>query len=136
MKILTTILISLPLICAPLTASADKGGNKGPSDQAYERANDNASFKRGDDYEKHDTWKKQKGGHDGPDRDDHGSRDPNQYRDDRRGDHNYRDYSKRDGGGDGSRDSNRDHFREQNRDREKSRDNTDAGGNRGGGESQ
>ena len=115
MKILTTILISLSLICAPLTASADKGGNKGPSDQAYERANDSASFKRGDDYEKHDTWEKKKGDHD----DDHS----------RQHDDRDRDYH-------GSRDSNRDQYREQNRYREKSRDNTDAGGNRGGGKSQ
>jgi hypothetical protein len=119
MKILTTILISLSLICAPLTASADKGGNKGPSDQAYERANDNASFKRGDDYKKHDTSKKKKGDHDDDDNDGH-----SRHHDDRD-----RDYH-------GSRDSNRDRYREQDRDRERSRDNSDAVDNRGGGDSQ
>jgi hypothetical protein len=119
MKILTTILISLPLICAPLTASADKGGNKGPSDQAYEHANDNASFKHGDDYEKHDTGKNKKGDHDDADKDGHS----------RQHDDRDRDYH-------GSRDSNRYQYQEQNRYREKNRDNTDAGGNRGGGKSQ
>ena len=43
------LLLSLTLIRAPLAASADKGGNKGQSELAWERANDNASFKHGDD---------------------------------------------------------------------------------------
>ena len=97
MKILTTILISLSLVCVPLTAAADKGGSKGPSDRAYERANDNASFKRGEDYDKHYKGKKDnKGGHD--DDDDGRYR----HRDDRDHDRDSdRDYS-------GSRDPNRD----------------------------
>ena len=51
MKLIATLLISLPLLAAPLQVSAAKGGEPGPSDRARERASDNASFKRGhDDY--------------------------------------------------------------------------------------
>jgi len=121
MKILITLLLSLPLICTPLAASADKGGNKGPDERAWERANDNASFKRGDDYEKHDKKKtKKQGFHDHDDHNDgrylhrddrdydrdddrnyrtrdsdyRGSRDPNQDRDDRYRDRDYRNREK------------------------------------------
>jgi len=86
MKILATLLISLPLACAPLAASADKGGgSKGPSERAWESANHNASFRRGDDrhgLEHHDAWKNRESDRD-RDRDagDRGSLDPNRDRD-------------------------------------------------------
>ena len=101
MKILSAILFSLSLILVPLTAAADKGGNKGPSDRAYERANDNATSKRADDYDK----QHKKGDHDDDD-DDHDD-DRYRHRDDR--DYHDRDY-------DGSRDPNRDRERDRNRD--------------------
>ena len=43
-KLLICLLSLLPLLLLPLDSSADK--DKGPSDRAYEKANDNASFKR------------------------------------------------------------------------------------------
>jgi hypothetical protein len=115
MKILTTILISLSLVCVPLTAAADKGGSKGPSDRAYERANDNASFKRGDDYDKHYKGKKdKKGDHDHAEDNDDGRY---RHRDDRDHDRDSdRDYS-------GSRDPNRDgDYRDRDRVRTRDRD--------------
>jgi hypothetical protein len=48
---LISLLAILPLLLLPLDSYADK--DKGPSDRAYDRANDNASFKRGDDKNKH-----------------------------------------------------------------------------------
>ncbi len=45
-KLLICLLSLLPLLLLPLDSSADK--DKGPSDRAYERANENASFKRDD----------------------------------------------------------------------------------------
>jgi hypothetical protein len=107
MKILTTILFSLSLICTPLTAAADKGGNKGPSDRAYERASDNASFKRGDDYDKPRQGKQHKGDDD--------DAEHHRHRDDRDSDRD-RDYR-------GSRDPNRE--REQDRERDRDRDKAD-----------
>jgi hypothetical protein len=50
-KFLISLLAILPLLLLPLDSYADK--DKGPSDRAYDRANDNASFKRGDDKNKH-----------------------------------------------------------------------------------
>ena len=50
-KLLISLLAILPLLLLPLDSYADK--DKGPSDRAYDRANDNASFKRGDDKKKH-----------------------------------------------------------------------------------
>lgn len=50
-KFLISLLAILPLLLLPLDSYADK--DKGPSDRAYDRANDNASFKRGDDKKKH-----------------------------------------------------------------------------------
>jgi hypothetical protein len=38
--------ISLSVLLTPLSSSAAKGGEKGPADQAWERANDKARFKR------------------------------------------------------------------------------------------
>ena len=45
-KTLITLLVALPFLSLPLQSFADKGKDKGPSARAYERANDNASFKR------------------------------------------------------------------------------------------
>jgi hypothetical protein len=47
-KILITLLAALPFLSLPLQSFADKDKGKGPSARAYERANDNASFKRDD----------------------------------------------------------------------------------------
>ena len=127
MKTLTALLISLPLICTPLAANADKGGNKGPNERAWEHANDNARFKRGydDKYEHHDKWQHKEGDR-YRDRD-WGSRDPNRDRD-------YHRYGDRDSRY-GNRDSS-DPNREQYRSRDRNRDYTDTRGNTGGGESQ
>ena len=43
---LVTLLATLFLACLPMQSYAAKGGEKGPSGKAYERASDNASFKR------------------------------------------------------------------------------------------
>jgi hypothetical protein len=49
MKIrLVALLTTLSIVCLPMQSYAAKGGEKGPSDRAYERASDNASFKRED----------------------------------------------------------------------------------------
>ena len=40
------LLATLSIVCIPMQSYAAKGGEKGPSDRAYERASDNASFKR------------------------------------------------------------------------------------------
>lgn len=63
-KLLISLLAILPLLLLPLDSYADK--DKGPSDRAYDRANDNASFKRGDDKKKKDKKK-----YDDDDDDDH-----------------------------------------------------------------
>ena len=55
-RILIAFITSVAVLLLPLQSIAGKGGEKGPSDRAYERANDNASFKRGgddDDYGRH-----------------------------------------------------------------------------------
>jgi hypothetical protein len=57
-RLLICLLSLLPLLLLPLDSSADK--DKGPSDRAYERANENASFKRDDD----DKQKKKSKHHD------------------------------------------------------------------------
>jgi len=48
-KLLISLLAILPLLLLPLDSYADK--DKGPNDRAYDRADDNASFKR-DDHKK------------------------------------------------------------------------------------
>jgi hypothetical protein len=63
-RLLICLLSLLPLLLLPLDSSADK--DKRPSDRAYERANENASFKRDDD----DKQKKKSKHHDDDD-DDH-----------------------------------------------------------------
>ncbi len=64
-KLLICLLSLLPLLLLPLDSSADK--DKGPSDRAYEKANDNASFKR----DKKDKEKKKNKYRDDDDDDDH-----------------------------------------------------------------
>ena len=73
-KLLISLLTLLPLLLIPLDSYADK--DKGPSDRAYDRANDNASFKRDNDKKKHkkkdkddDKDKKKKKRHDKDDDD-------------------------------------------------------------------
>jgi hypothetical protein len=95
-KILTTLLAVLPLLLLPFDACADKDKGKGPSDRAYERANDNASFKRDDDNKKHKKKDKKKGDHD--DRDDRkkGDRDDHDRDDRKKGDRDDHDRDDRD----------------------------------------
>ena len=50
-KLFVSLLAILPLLLLPIDSYADK--DKGPSDRAYDKANDNASFKRDDDKKKH-----------------------------------------------------------------------------------
>ena len=45
-KTLVALLVTLFIACLSMQSYAAKGGEKGPSDRAYERASDNASFKR------------------------------------------------------------------------------------------
>ena len=45
-KTFVALLTILFIACLPMQSYAAKGGEKGPSDRAYERASDNASFKR------------------------------------------------------------------------------------------
>jgi hypothetical protein len=49
-KLLISLLAVLPLLLLPLDSYADK--DKGPSDRAYDKANDNASFNRDNDKKK------------------------------------------------------------------------------------
>jgi len=47
--IMKTFIAMLVIVCfavAPMTSFAAKGGQKGPDDNAYKHANDNAKFKR------------------------------------------------------------------------------------------
>ena len=114
MKILTTLLITLPLICTPLAAAAEKDGGKGPSERAWERANDNASFKRGEGgykHEYHDRWRKQA---DDPDVD-RRERDRDRDREDAHRDRDYHDSKEQDRG---SRDPNWARDRDDNSSRE------------------
>ena len=75
-KLLISLLTLLPLLLIPLDSYADN--DKGPSDRAYDKANDNASFKRDDDddddHKKKDK-KKDKKKHDDDDDDDHKKKD-------------------------------------------------------------
>jgi len=45
-KTLVALLATLFIACLSMPSYAAKGGEKGPSGKAYERASDNASFKR------------------------------------------------------------------------------------------
>ena len=46
MKRIITILVIACFVLAPITATAGRGGKKGPDDSAYEHASDKAKFKR------------------------------------------------------------------------------------------
>lgn len=50
MKRIVFILIVSIFLCHGLIAEAAKGGQKGPSERAYEQANDNAAFKRDENW--------------------------------------------------------------------------------------
>lgn len=69
-KLLISLLSLLPLLLLPLDSSADK--DKGPSDRAFERANDNASFKHDNDHKE-----KNKNKHHDDDDDDDGDHKDN-----------------------------------------------------------
>jgi hypothetical protein len=92
--------ISLSVLLTPLSSSAAKGGEKGPADQAWERANDKARFKRdeagyGDmgeyqgkkqkdkDKDKYKSKDKEKYKDEDRDRDNDDDRDRDRYDDDR-----------------------------------------------------
>jgi Skp family chaperone for outer membrane proteins len=71
---LITLLTAMALASLSLQSLAAKGDEKGPSDRAYERASDNASFKRDRDYDadgrkKHKDKKKDRDDDDGKDSD-------------------------------------------------------------------
>ena len=46
MKTFIAMLVIVCFAAAPMTSFAAKGGQKGPDDNAYKHANDNAKFKR------------------------------------------------------------------------------------------
>lgn len=46
MKTFIAMLVIVCFAAAPMTSLAAKGGKKGPDDNAYKHANDNAKFKR------------------------------------------------------------------------------------------
>ncbi|GEM_PF-3057371 len=54
------ILVVVCFVCAPMSSFAAKGGKKGPADKAYEKADDNAKFKRDDSSEDIDETPKKK----------------------------------------------------------------------------
>ena len=65
MKYLVLVLmIGIFLFSTPVVFAA-KGGQKGPSERAYERANENAAFKRDKDWAPGDHKKKSDKDHDG-----------------------------------------------------------------------
>jgi hypothetical protein len=72
-KRLICLLSLLPLLLLPLESSADK--DKRPNDRAYEKANDNASFKRDDDKKKHEKKNKKNAGDKKHDKDDDDGKD-------------------------------------------------------------
>ena len=51
MKILAAVITTTLILALPLQSFAAKGGEKGPSDRAWEHADENASFKREGDKE-------------------------------------------------------------------------------------
>ena len=82
MKKSALLISTLLALALPLQAHAAKGGEKGPSDSAWENANENARFKREGEKlkkEKHDKKdkydKKEKHSHDGEDDHDHDRHD-------------------------------------------------------------
>ena len=80
LKKLLTLLTAIAISSLSLQSLAAKGGEKGPSDRAYERASDNASFKR-DRYDDDGDKKKHKKKDKNKDRDDDDDDDRNRDRD-------------------------------------------------------
>ena len=121
MRMIAIMFISLAVLLTPLPSSAAKGGEKGPADQAWERANDKARFKRdeagyGDQGEY--QGKKQKDKIKGKDKDDDRDRD----RDDDDDRDRYRDRD------DDDRDRDRDDDDDRDRDRDRDEDGKKAKG--------
>jgi Ni/Co efflux regulator RcnB len=54
MKTIVALLVAVCFVIMPVTTLAGKGGRKGPSAKAYEKADDNANFKRQEDAEETD----------------------------------------------------------------------------------
>ena len=108
MKKTALMISSLLILALPLQAHAAKGGEKGPSDSAWEHANENAKFKReGEKLKKDKHNKKEKHSHDGEDDHDHDRDD--RYRRDRDSDREGRyDRDHDDSDRDGRRDRDRD----------------------------
>ena len=75
-KTLVALLTTLFIACQPMQSYAAKGGEKGPSDRAYERASDNASFKREGGKPGKDERRRDKDSDHGHDDDDSGSKWP------------------------------------------------------------
>jgi hypothetical protein len=63
MRYLTVLFIAGIFLCQAVDALAGKGGKKGPSESAYEHANEHASFKRDEDWKPGDFGSDKK--HDG-----------------------------------------------------------------------
>lgn len=61
MKAIFFIILAIFVAIAPVTSYAAKGGKKGPSDKAYEKASDNASFKREEGKGKKEKKQKKEG---------------------------------------------------------------------------
>jgi hypothetical protein len=75
MKSVISALVLLGVVAFPFQVLADRGDSKGPSENAYEHANENARFKRGDDWQQDKKLKLDKA-EDKETR--HGGRDENQ----------------------------------------------------------
>lgn len=80
LKKLLTLLSVIAIAGLSMQALAAKDGEKGPSDRAYERASDNASFKRDRD-DDDDGKKKHKKKYKAKDRDDDDDKDRDRDRD-------------------------------------------------------
>jgi hypothetical protein len=80
LKKLLTLLTAIAITGLSMQSLAAKGGEKGPSDRAYERASDNASFKRDRD-DDDDGKKKHKKKDKAKDRDDDDDDDRDRDRD-------------------------------------------------------
>jgi FtsZ-interacting cell division protein ZipA len=80
LKRLLTLLTVIAIAGLSMQALAAKDGEKGPGDRAYERASDNASFKR-DRYDDDDGKKKHKKKNKAKDRDDDDDKDRDRDRD-------------------------------------------------------
>jgi hypothetical protein len=121
MKIIAIVFISVSVLLTPLPSSAAKGGEKGPADQAWEKANDKARFKRDEagygDMGEH-QGKKQKG----KGKDKYKDKERDRYDDDRDRD---RDRDRHDDDRDRDRDRHDDDRDRDDRDRDRDRDRND-----------